>query len=60
MRVCRSRVLRGIFGPKWDEVRQEWSKLRNEELNDLYCSLNIFLSDKIEKNEMGWAYSVYD
>ena len=36
-----NRVLRGTFGPKRDEVTEEWSKLHNEELNDLYCSPNI-------------------
>ena len=35
-------VLRRIFGPKLDEATGEWGKLRNEELDDLYCSLNIF------------------
>jgi hypothetical protein len=30
-------VLRRIIGPKMDEVTGEWSKLRKEELNDLYC-----------------------
>ena len=34
------RVLR-IFRPKRDEVTRKWRKLRNEELNDLYCSPNI-------------------
>jgi len=34
-------VLRKIFGPKSDEVTEEWRKLHNEELNDLYCSPNI-------------------
>jgi hypothetical protein len=40
--VFENRVLRRIFGPKRDEVREEWKKLHNEELNDLYCSPNIF------------------
>jgi len=34
-------VLRGIFGPRRDEVTGEWRRLHNEELNDLYCSPNI-------------------
>ena len=29
-------MLRRIFGPSRDEVRGEWRKLHNEELNDLY------------------------
>ena len=34
-------MLRGIFGPKRDEVTEEWRKLHNEELNDLHCSSDI-------------------
>jgi len=41
LRVFENRVLRRIFGPKRDEVTGEWRKLCNEELNDLYSSLNI-------------------
>jgi len=41
LRVFENRVLRRIFGPKRDEVTGEWRKLHDEELNDLYCSLNI-------------------
>jgi hypothetical protein len=41
LRVFENRVLRRIFGPKRDEVRGEWRKLHNKELNDLYCSPNI-------------------
>jgi hypothetical protein len=39
--VFENRVLRRIFGPKRDEVTEEWRKLHNEELNDLYCSTDI-------------------
>jgi hypothetical protein len=38
LRVFENRVLRAIFGAKRDEVREEWRKLRNEELYDL-CTL---------------------
>ena len=41
LRVFENRVLRRIFGPRSDGVTGEWSKLHNEELNDLYCSPNI-------------------
>jgi hypothetical protein len=40
LRIFENRVLRRIFGPKRDEVTGEWRKLHNEELNDLYSSLN--------------------
>jgi len=39
--VFESRVLRRIFRPKRDEVTGEWRKPHSEELNDMYCSLNI-------------------
>ena len=41
LRVFENMVLRGIFGPRRDEVTGEWRKLHNEELNDPYCSPNI-------------------
>ena len=52
MRVFESTVLRGIFGPKWDEVMGEWRRLHSAELHDLYSS-NINRV-AIKKNEMGW------
>jgi hypothetical protein len=36
LRVFENRVLRGIFGPKRDEVIGTWRKLLNEELYNLY------------------------
>jgi hypothetical protein len=39
--VFENRVLRRIFEPKRDEVTEEWKKIHNEELNDLYSSTNI-------------------
>jgi hypothetical protein len=46
-------VLRRIFGPKRDEVRGEWRRLHNEELNDLYSSPNIIRV--IKSRRMRWA-----
>jgi len=40
--VFVNRVLRGIFGPKSDEVTGEWRKLHNEELNDLTVHQILF------------------
>jgi hypothetical protein len=39
-------MLRRIFGPKWDEVTEEWRKLHTEELINLYSSPNIILTIK--------------
>ena len=39
--MSENRVLRGVYGPKRDELTGEWRKLHNEELSDLYCSPNI-------------------
>ena len=60
MGVFENRVLRGIFGPKRDEVTGEWRKLHNEELNDVYCSPNILRVIKSNKNEMGGACRKYE
>jgi hypothetical protein len=35
LRAFENRVLRRVFGPKRDEVKEEWRKLHNEELSDL-------------------------
>jgi hypothetical protein len=35
-------MLRGIFGPKRDEVTGEWRRLHKEVLNDLYYHQILF------------------
>jgi hypothetical protein len=52
LRVFENRVLRRIFEPRRDEVTDEWRKLHNVELNDLYCSPNIV---RVIKSRMRWA-----
>jgi hypothetical protein len=42
LRLFESRVMRRIFGPKREEVAGSWRRLHNEELHNLYASLNIF------------------
>jgi hypothetical protein len=51
-RVFENRVLRRIFGPKWDEVMGGWRKLYIEELHNLYSSPNIIRI--IKSRTMRW------
>ena len=46
-------MLGGIFVPRSDEVRGEWRKLHNEELNYLYSSPNIV--QVIKSKRIRWA-----
>jgi hypothetical protein len=41
LKAFENRVLKGIFGPKKDEMIGGWKKLHNEELHNLYSSPNI-------------------
>jgi hypothetical protein len=56
--VSENRVLRRIFGPKWEEVAGDWRRLHNEELHKLYTSLSDW-SGKIKEDEMGGTCSTY-
>jgi hypothetical protein len=53
LRVFENRVLRRILGRKRDEATGEWRRLHNEELNDLYSSLDIIRV--IKSRRMRWA-----
>jgi hypothetical protein len=37
----KNKVLGRIFGHKRDDIGEEWRKIHNEELHDLYSSSNI-------------------
>jgi hypothetical protein len=50
--VFEKRVLRGIFGPKREEVAGSWRRLHNEELHNLYASPNII--KVIKSSRMRW------
>ena len=52
LRVFENRVLTRVFGPKRDEATEEWRKLHNEELSDLYSLPNIV---RVVKSRMRWA-----
>jgi hypothetical protein len=54
--VFENRVLRGIFGPKRDEVIGGWRNLHNEGLHNLYCSPSIIRI--IKSRRMRWAEHV--
>jgi hypothetical protein len=54
--LFENRVLRRIFGPKRDEATEEWTRLRNKELNDLCSSPNIIRV--IKSRRMRWAQNV--
>jgi hypothetical protein len=57
LRVFENKVLRGIFGPKRDEVTGRCRRLFNQELNDLYSSPNIIRVNT--STRMKWLRSTY-
>jgi hypothetical protein len=54
--VFESGVLKKIYGPKRIDVSGELRRLHNEELNDLYSSLNIIRV--IKSRRMRWVRHV--
>jgi hypothetical protein len=52
LKVSENRALRRIFGPKRDEVTEEWRKLHNVELRNLYSSPDIIR--QIKSWRMRW------
>jgi len=51
--VFENRALRRLFGSKRDEVTEEWRKLYNEELRDLYSLPNSVRV--VKSGRMRWA-----
>jgi hypothetical protein len=56
LRMFDNRVLRRVFGPERDEVKEGWRKLQNEELHGLYSSHSIIRV--IKARMMRWARHV--
>jgi hypothetical protein len=56
LRVLESRVLKKVFGPKWEELTGGWRTLYNEELLDSYSSQNII--KLIKQTKVRWLRHV--
>jgi hypothetical protein len=56
LRVLENRVLRKIFEPKTDNVTEEWRRLNNDELYELYSSHAII--QMIKSRRMRWGKHV--
>jgi hypothetical protein len=54
--VFENRVLRGIFGPKRDDVTGDWRKFHNGEFHNIYASPDIIRQNKSRR--MRWSEHV--
>jgi hypothetical protein len=54
--VYENWVLRGMFGPKREEVAGGWRRLHNEELRNLHASPSIIRV--IKSRKMVWTVTV--
>jgi hypothetical protein len=46
--VSENRELRRTFGPKREEVTEDWRKLQNEKLRNLYSSPYVYINRLIK------------
>jgi hypothetical protein len=53
LKVFENRVLRRIFGPKWNKIPEEWKRLHKVCLYAMYSSPNIFRV--VKSRRMRWA-----
>jgi hypothetical protein len=56
LKVVENRVLRRIFGRKWEEMAEDWRRLNSEELCKFYASPNIVQVIKLRR--MRWTEHV--
>jgi hypothetical protein len=56
--VFENRVLKRIFGPKRDEVMEEWRKFHNKELHDLNSSPSIIRIIKSRRMRRRWVDNI--
>jgi hypothetical protein len=56
LKAFENRVLKGLFGPMWDEITISFRKLDREKFRNLYSSPNIIRTFKSRR--MRWAGNV--
>jgi hypothetical protein len=51
--VFENRILKRTFGPKRDEITEEWRKVNNADLHNLYSLLDII--KQMKSRRMRWT-----